>query len=270
MNAYEERLQARKERLEARAGTAAARSDAAYNRSRKATEGIVMGQPILVGHHSEGRHRRDLARSENAMRQSWEESQKAQHYAAKAASVGTGGISSDDPEAVRKLREELAELQKSQELMKAANKAIRVNKTPEAQLAALVALGFSAESAAGLLRPDFARRIGFPAYKLSNQNANIRRIEARIKDLEQHAQRESKSVEAEGYTYHEDTEENRVMFRFEGKPDEAIRSALKAQAFKWSPSRGAWVRQLNGNGIYAASLVIQQLAKIAEKTTENA
>ena len=63
MNAYEERLQARKERLEARAGTAAARSDAAYNRSRKATEGIVMGQPILVGHHSEGRHRRDLARS---------------------------------------------------------------------------------------------------------------------------------------------------------------------------------------------------------------
>lgn len=30
---------------------------------------------------------------------------------------------------------------------------------------------------------------------------------------------------------------------------------LKRNGFKWSPSRGAWVRQLNNAGIYAASQV---------------
>ena len=41
-------------------------------------------------------------------------------------SVGTGGISSDDPQAVEKLEAKLAALEKNQEMMKAANAAIRM------------------------------------------------------------------------------------------------------------------------------------------------
>jgi len=63
------------------------------------------------------------------------------------------------------------------------------------------------------------------------------------------------TVETEGYIYSEDTTENRVMFTFPGKPDESTRSTLKQYGFKWSPSRGAWVRMLNGSGKYAASQV---------------
>jgi hypothetical protein len=72
---YAERIKAKKERagrrvehLEARAerltGEATRRFDAAHS----TLDCIPMGQPILVGHHSEGRHRRDIARAENNMR----------------------------------------------------------------------------------------------------------------------------------------------------------------------------------------------------------
>jgi len=108
MNAYEQKQQNRRERFEARAEKAEQASTAAWEASRRAVDGIVMGQPILVGHHSESRHRGALARSDRAMRKSCDESAKAKHYAEKAAAVGTGGISSDDPDALDKLRAELA------------------------------------------------------------------------------------------------------------------------------------------------------------------
>lgn len=146
--------------------------------SRRAVQAIPMGQPILVDHHSEGRHRAALARSDSAMRKSIE------HYERKAQGVGQGGISSDDPEAVAKLRTELEQLQKAQGVMKAANKVIRANKTPEARIAALVKVGLTEAQAAEIIKPDFAGRVGFAPYQLSNASANMRRIEERIKVLQ--------------------------------------------------------------------------------------
>jgi len=45
---------------------------------------IPLGQPILVGHHSEKRHRRDLARMEQHLKKTVEESEIAKNYAEKA------------------------------------------------------------------------------------------------------------------------------------------------------------------------------------------
>lgn len=53
-------------------------------RSDRAVEGIPMGQPILVGHHSEKRHRGALERSRNAMTASVEASNKAGYNASKS------------------------------------------------------------------------------------------------------------------------------------------------------------------------------------------
>ncbi|SDA85243.1 protein of unknown function [Pseudomonas sp. NFPP33] len=265
MNSYEAKQQARKDRLEERAAGAIQNSDAAYRASHKATEGIVMGQPILVGHHSEGRHRGAIKRANNSMRKSVEEARRAEELQRRADAVGTGGISSDDPEAVRKLREQLATITSNQEFMKAANKVVKSKKSDQDKIAALVAQGFTEESAARHLQPDYAGRVGFPSYMLSNNNANMRRIEQRIKDLEAQAQRESKAIEGSGYTYHEDTDENRVMFRFPGKPAEEVREMLKKHAFRWSPSRDAWVRQLTGNGVFAGHMVRRWLDQQAEK-----
>jgi Domain of unknown function (DUF3560) len=66
------RLEQRRDRLQDRAGRLAAQAQAGYQRSHQITGQIPMGQPILVGHHSERRHRRDLERADRAMRQSVE------------------------------------------------------------------------------------------------------------------------------------------------------------------------------------------------------
>ncbi len=152
--------------------------------------------------------------------------------------------------------------------MKAANKAIRAGKTEAAKVAGLMALGFSEGAAKQLIAPDFAQRVGFPSYALTNNNANIARLRQRIEDLEKRRARESVEVEGAGYTYREDTEENRVMLIFQGKPAEEIRAVLKSEAFKWSPSRGAWVRQLTPAGIYAGREVCRRLNLLAEKVSE--
>ncbi|MEX3614689.1 MAG: hypothetical protein VB141_13260 [Burkholderia gladioli] len=58
---------------------------------------------------------------------------------------------------------------------------------------ALLALGWlTNEQARELVRPDFAGRVGYPAYALSNNNANMRRVELRIKELEKRAERQDK------------------------------------------------------------------------------
>ena len=72
-----------------------------------------------------------------------------------------------------------------------------------------------------------------------------------------------KEEQAEGYTYREDPEENRVMFIFDGKPAENVRQLLKSHGFKWSPTRGAWVRQITGNALFAARCVRQGLAELS-------
>lgn len=255
MNSYEEKQQARKERLEARAARALDVSANAYKAAGQAVRGIEMGQPILVGHHSERRHRRDLKRADDYMRRSVEASNHASELARRAEVVGTGGISSDDPAAVEKLRLQLEGANKKQLLMKAANKVVKSKKTDEAKIAELVLLGISEPGAAALLKPDFAGRVGFASYQLTNNNANIRRIQQRIEALEAQAKRESVTEEGGGFTYCEDAAENRVMFIFPGKPSAEARATLKQHGFRWSPSRGAWVRMLTGNGVFSAQLV---------------
>lgn len=48
-------------------------------------------------------------------------------------------------------------------------------------------------------------------------------------------------------------DDNRLQVFFEEKPDEDKRTELKKGGFKWSPTAGAWQRQLNGNAFYAAN-----------------
>lgn len=74
----------RAERMEERAEKAEQRSTSAYETAKEIGSFIPFGQPILVGHHSEGRHRRDINRIDNAMRKSCEESDKAKYYEDKA------------------------------------------------------------------------------------------------------------------------------------------------------------------------------------------
>lgn len=260
LNSYELKQEARRKRFEDAAVKAAGESDRAFVQADSLARAIPMGQPILVGHHSEGRHRRYLGKINSTFDKSVALHRKATHYAEKAQSVGRGGISSDDPDAADKLREQLVKLEQLQAQMKAANKVIKSKSTPEVKKAALVALGISED-------PRLDRyRCGFQCYELTNNNANIRRIRQRIEQIEATRQREDVEIEGCGYTFREDVEDNRASFVFRGKPPEAVRSILKRHGFRWSPTRGAWVRPLT-NG-YDAQFVRQALDALSPSEQE--
>ena len=169
----------------------------------------------------------------------------------KIRSVGTGGISSDDPQAVEKLEAKLATLEKHQEMMKAANAAIRM-KDPAKGDAKLAELGYTPEDIAKLREPDFCGRIGYPAYLLQNNNANIRRIRGRIEELKKRTENTPEGWEFDGGRVVVNTAENRLQIIFDGKPNADIRTELKGEGFRWAPSQGAWQRQLTDNAMRAA------------------
>lgn len=242
---YEQRVEERRERLERAAERAAERAEAAYKRADLSEEatGIPFGQPILVGHHSERRHRKVLERAHNAMRTSISETKKAQHYAGAAASVGTAGVSSDDPDGVEKLTEKLEALEARQARMKEANDAWRK------------AGNKAGRNAAGeWIEPPYA------SYQLSNNSATIRATKARIERLKAAAGAVTKKIETNlGFEIIENAEANRVQIIFPGKPDEATRKVLKENGFRWAPSEGAWQRLLNNASRWAAERVVRVL-----------
>lgn len=255
MNAYEQKISARKERLKERAEVARRQSSSLSQQAAEMAAVIPMGQPIQIDHHSEKRDRNYRSKIGRTFERSHELEKKAEYLEEKADSVGTGGISSDDPDAVRKLKNELAALLKNQEEMKAVNAIIRKNKDKEAQIQEIIGLGWSSVRAKEIVEPGVMGNTGFARFELSNNSANIRRIEKRIEQLEKLNARAPVRIEHNGFVYEEDPKDRRLMFIFEGKPGAKSIEMLKRNGFKWSPSRGAWVRMLNNNGIFAARVV---------------
>ena len=259
MNTYEQKQADRKAYYEDKAAQASQDSDTTLARAHNMGSVIPMGQPILVGHHSEGRDRRYRGRIDNTFRKGVDEQKKADYYAQKAASIGKGGISSDDPDAIVKLKAKLQKMEDDQAMMKAANRIARSKKkTDQEKIASLGELGISEAAATKMLEPLYGR-VGFESWMLSNNNANIKRVKTRIAELAANQARTDVEEAHEGFTYREDTGENRVMFEFDGKPETEVRTVLKSHGFKWSPSRLAWVRKLNGNGIWAGRKVKEAL-----------
>jgi hypothetical protein len=76
--------QARVEHYETSAQKAEARRATAHQKADSIADMIPFGQPILVGHHSERRHRRDLAKIDRNMQTAIEEGKKAEHLRGRA------------------------------------------------------------------------------------------------------------------------------------------------------------------------------------------
>lgn len=216
-------------------------STARHKTARSIGDHIPFGQPILVGHHSEGRHRRDIEKIDNNMRKSVEASGKAGYYADKAKHIENDTtIYSDDPEAVVKLKEKIAHLELAQKMMKECNKIIK-SKKPEAQkVEELVELGFTEKVAIDRMTPDYCNRVGFASYSLQNNNANINRNKKRLAQLVKLESQESSEWEAKGIRIVDSVEDNRLQLFFPDKPSEETRKDLKGKGFRWSPRNGCW------------------------------
>jgi hypothetical protein len=215
---------ARAERMRTRAARLRTEAEGAFAREHAMGNRFSMGQPILVGHHSERRHRRDLARMDALRKKGLTLAKEAQGLEHRATSAETNpAVSSDDPEAVAKLRAKLASLEQERARMRATNAAIRAGGNVVARL---VGLGHSEARAKELLQKDFAGRVGFPAYVLQNTSSEERRIKERIRQLEARAASPPRSPETIGSATIAD----------------ALRSAMKAAGFRWAPSEGTWQR----------------------------
>ena len=170
-------------------------------------------------------------------------------------------IKSDDERAVEKLEEKLEDLKETQERMKAANKAIRMKDT-EAGDDTLREMGYSEEAIKQLREPDYCGRLGYPGYLLTNNNANIHRVEERLNRLKAVKEKGSSEQEFGTFKVVENTEAMRYQIIFDGKPDTEVRTLLKSNGFKWAPSQGAWQRQITTNGKYALNRVVEKLKEM--------
>ena len=161
----------------------------------------------------------------------------------KIRGTGKGGISADDPEAVRKLKEKLERLKQEQESMKAVNAYYRKHKTldgcPDLSWEQIEKLK------ASMSRSWRADPKPFESYVLSNNNAVIRQTAKRIEELTRVAATEFAGWEFDGGRAEINRAENRLQLFFDGKPDADVRAELKGYGFRWAPSVNAWQRQLN-------------------------
>lgn len=263
MNSYEEKQEAKRARLERAAENASTEASDAFKRATDATAGIPFGQPILVDHHSAPRHRAALKRSDNAMRRGVEASKRADELARRAEAVGTGGISSDDPDAVAKLDDKRTDLEKTRDLMKACNAHFKKTGTLD---------GFAVEGVE--ITPEFLDKARsyikfsggcpFPAFALQNIGARIRAAAKRVERIETIAEiaeeRGAKeTTHPKGATVIEDPAENRVLIKFPARLSKDDYKRVRSAGFVWSPTRDAFVRKYSTTAIYWAGQLAELL-----------
>lgn len=254
MTDYEAKKQARIDRYRDKADKARAESHNLYKQSSDMLSAIPPGQPLLVDHYSykSDKHYRDSAARK--MDQSMEAMDKAAYYDQKAqAAENNTAISSDDPEALSKLKDKADNLKNKQSLMKQVNAYYRKHQTCRG--CELLTPQQAADMDNAMEKAYSWEIAPFPSWALSNNNAEIRRIEKRIAVLEQNQEVGFQGWEFDGGRVEANMDANRLQVFFDEIPPEDVRSALKSNGFHWARSAGAWQRQLTGNAIYTASRI---------------
>ncbi len=204
----------------------------------EAATGIPFGQPILIGHHSEAKHRKVLERSDNAMRRAHESHEMSKHHKSKANGIARQletTIFSDDDNAIEALELKIEMLDAERQRNNAINKAIlskpKGELTPE-KIAKLAAVGISELASAKLIEGGK----GIPSYANQNLGGRIKAARDRIAQIKRSNERKERA-KASGGMVIDGGEYVRVTFA--EKPEYTIIRALKDAGFNWSS--GSWV-----------------------------
>jgi len=255
---YKERREDRIDALANKARKANIESKAYVQKSIRAGQGIEFGQPILVGHHSEKRHRAAIKKINSNMEKAVASEDKSEYYQHRAeAAENNNAISGDDPEAVNRYNEKLEHLEALQKYMKSANAYWRKHKTmkgytdmPEKEALEIDERMKTAYS--------WVQKSGpYESWRLSNNNAEIRRIKEKLESLKELDSMTAETIKFDGGEMRVNTEINRVQIIFDDIPAKEIRTKLKSYGFKWAPSEGAWQRQRTPNAVQAAKILIE-------------
>jgi len=149
---------------------------------------------------------------------------------------------------------DLHKAEKVQEIMKKANAIIRSKKNVTARL--ISEAGLSESNAIAIQQKDFAGRIGFPTYKLTNNNANIKRLQERVKMLEgKLAGAEKGNVE---YSFDKDGggiivinyDIDRVQIKYNSsRVPLDVHNKMRHSGYVYSPSNKAYQRKITPQAI---------------------
>lgn len=252
MSTRRERLEARLEKRRLWAESRKAKSDQAFNKAHAIVEHIPLGQPILVGHHSEKRHRAAIDRMGSHMDKGIEHAAIAKEHDSKADGIERAldaSIFSDDPDAVEALKARIAELEAERESQRLLGAAWRKAKKPAStdidgwkRVASLLGCEYESTRILRGIRncaseEGFCNRGPVPSYVLSNLGGNISRLKKRLESVKLRQQRQERAEAApNGVTIASNAEYSQVTFA--EKPERAIIDALKAAEFYWS--NGSW------------------------------
>jgi hypothetical protein len=260
MNTYEQKKQRKIERYTDLAEKAKNKSADLYRTAKSKASVIPFGQPILVGHHSESRDRNYRKNIHNTFSQSYKEQDKAEYYENKAKAVENNkAISSDDPEAIAKLKSKIEKMEKQRAQMTAINKAWRAYAKKQDKKP-LNELNYSDEDILKLektIENSYSMdKIPFPTYMSSNLGQNIRAAKQRLEKLETRKNHTTQEKIIKGIKIVDNVEENRLQMFFAGKPEQSIRTELKRNGFRWSPRNGCWQAFINNRARYGAERVL--------------
>ena len=221
---YEAKLERRRQALKRRIGNLRAFAKGKdFSLFSEENSGIPLGQPILVGHHSERRHRRHLERIERVMQAGFDARSKADALEQRLDSLESEQarrITSDNPNAKALIEARIERLQNNVAKWKQLRKEARHKNT---------------------VNSDTPR-----AYQITNANAEIKRLKERLKGLE--SMSTDSTLASLNYNIGDievRLHMSQVQVKFPGKPDKATRDVLKRSplVLKWSRYSGAWVRK---------------------------
>jgi hypothetical protein len=186
---YRERRMAKAERLRGWAGKRKVKAEAALSDARQRADAIPFGQPILTDHHSAPRDRRYRAGITRKFEQGFEHAGKARDMERRADGIEAAAehaIYSDDPDAVERLTERIADLEAQRDRIKRYNascrKAAKVGEVGDLSL-----LDDHQRQEILTLARVCAYQVrdggGFPAYVTSNLGGQITRNRKRLASL---------------------------------------------------------------------------------------
>lgn len=166
-------------------------------------------------------------------------------------------IMAGDSDATERLAAKIEEAVTHQDLMKRTNAAIRKNFKAghEAVTAALVALGHSAAAANQFVQPGQFGGMGYAQYELTNNNANIRRMKSRLVGIERAKVAVPTEREGANARIEDVPAENRIRLFFPGKPAAEVRTELKSNGFRWTPTLGCWQAYRNDRAFSTATKI---------------
>jgi len=235
-----ERLEAKVEKRGEWAGKARARSDARFDAARAIGDRIPMGQPILVGHHSERHARRDIARIDANMSKGVEEYKLAEHHASKARGLAVQlerTIFDDDPDAIERLEARIAAREANAKQANEINKAWRKGGIEAVRA---VAGDKVAEVCAQTMKTAPWLKSPLSA---TGARAAIRADRERIEAIKVKQARAEKAEAAPAGVLVESlgssADDEYVRVTFPDKPARDVLAALRAAGFRWGG--GSWV-----------------------------